>query len=76
MQPTITKSVVAEYTNDLRRKLLVLLKKTDCYNRKVGKRAISSIEVTVLTEEEKREVRSYVISIFNLSSVNSSKPVN
>lgn len=76
MQPTITKSVVAEYTNDLRRELLVLLKKTDCYNRKVGKRAISSIEVTVLTEEEKREVRSYVISIFNLSSVNSSKPVN
>lgn len=68
MQPTITKNVIAEYTNDLKKELFVLLKRTDRYNCTIGEKAISSIEVTVLTEEEKREVRSYIINILNLVS--------
>lgn len=66
MQSTITKSLVAEYTDDIKKELFVLLKKTDRYNRKIGKKTINSIETTILTEKEKNEVKSYIISMLNL----------
>jgi hypothetical protein len=66
MQSTITKTIIAEYTNDLKKELLVLLRKTDRYNRKTGENAINSIETTILTEKEKSEVKSYIIGMLNL----------
>ncbi|MBQ2561250.1 MAG: hypothetical protein II565_11795 [Fibrobacter sp.] len=76
MQSIITKTVVTEYTDDLKKELFVLLKKTDRYNRKTGKKAINSIEATILTEKEKREVKSYIIGVFNLFFPNATTPVN
>lgn len=66
MQSTITKSLVAEYTDDIKKELFVLLRRTDRYNRKTGENAINSIETTILTEKEKSEVKSYIISMLNL----------
>ena len=66
MQSTITKSLVAEYTDDIKKELFVLLRKTDRYNRKTGENAINSIETTILTEKEKSEVKSYIIGMLNL----------
>ena len=66
MQSTITKMLVAEYTDDIKKELFVLLKKTDWYNRKIGKKTINSIETTILTEKEKSEVKSYIIGMLNL----------
>lgn len=66
MQSTITKTIIAEYTNDLKKELLVLLRKTDRYNRKIGEKTINSIETTILTEKEKSEVKSYIIDMLNL----------
>ena len=66
MQSTITKTIIAEYANDLKKELLVLLRKTDRYNRKTGENAINSIETTILTEKEKSEVKSCIIGMLNL----------
>lgn len=76
MQSTITKTLVAEYTDDIKKELFVLLKKTDWYNRKIGKKTINSIETTILTEKEKGEVRSYVVSMLNLLSQNVKESAN
>jgi hypothetical protein len=76
MQSTITKSLVAEYTDDIKMELHVLLKKTDWFNRKIGKKTINSIETTILTEKEKSDVRSYVVSMLNLLSPNVKESVN
>lgn len=68
MQSSLTRTIIDEYVNDLKKELRVLLKNTDRYNRKIGKSTIDSIEKTVLTEEEKREVKSYVVGMLNLMS--------
>ena len=68
MHSTITKTILAEYTDDLKKELLVLLKRTNRYNRRIGRKAINSIEATILTEKEKSEVKSYIINVLNLMS--------
>lgn len=64
MQSSLTTRAIEEYVTDLRKELLILLKKTDCYNRKKGKNAINSIETTMLTEEEKHSVNEIVKTLF------------
>lgn len=76
MRSTITKTLVAEYTDDIKKELHVLLKKTDWFNRKIGKKTINSIETTILTEKEKSDVRSYVVSMLNLLSPNVKESAN
>lgn len=57
IKPTINETILKAYEKDLKQQLLVLLKKTDHYNCKVGKKAIHKIESTILTENEKRSIQ-------------------
>lgn len=63
MKPTIDETIIKEYTDDLKEELLALLEKTDCYNCRIGKEAVNGIESKIITEEDKRFIKSYVAEI-------------
>ena len=73
MQPSLITSLINEYKEDLKAELLVLLRKTDCFNCKKGKNAIKTIESVELTENDKREIDSMISKVLNQLMQDTSK---
>lgn len=73
MQSSLTLQAVDEFVADLKDELLTLLKKTDRYNRKKGKKVINSIETTMLTEDEKHGINEFVETLFSQLAKNVKK---
>ena len=73
MQPSIITSLINEFKKDLETELLVLLKKTDRYNCKKGKKAIAMVKSVELTDYDKREIDSIISNILNQLKQNPSK---
>lgn len=65
MQPTLIADLINEYGDDLKLELLVLLRKTTWHNRWAGKKAIQSIELIELNENEKQKIDSMVVNVVN-----------
>lgn len=63
IQPSLMTQLVDEYKNDLKNELLILLEKTDSFNRDKGKRAIKTIESVELTESDKRNIDSCISNV-------------
>lgn len=65
MQPSLITDLIDEYKDDLKTELLILLGMTDRFNSKKGKNAIEKMESVELTEKEKRDIDSMIITISN-----------
>ena len=63
MQSSLTTKAIDEYADGIKKELIVLLSKTDRYNRKIGKKTIDDIVSTMLTEDEKREINTLIGSV-------------
>ena len=63
MQSSLTTKAIDEYADGIKKELIVLLSKTDCYNRKIGKKTIDDIVSTMLTEDEKRDINTLIESV-------------
>ena len=65
VQPVLITDLINEYKDDLKSELLVLLQKTTWHNRWVGEKAIQSIELIELNENEKQKIDSMVVNVVN-----------
>ncbi len=63
MQPYATKNLISEYIKDLESELRELLKNTDCYNRRKGRKVIKGLKTEVLTADDKHNIDLIVATI-------------
>ena len=74
MQPYATKDLISEYTKDLESELRELLKNTNPYNRRKGKKAIKGLKSEVLTDEDKHNIDLIVAAISNAMKTDEKRP--
>lgn len=72
MQMSVTAKILDDYKKDLKSELRELLGETTRFNRRKGKEVITKLESSVLTDEDKREIDTLIVSVASkvISNVN------